>query len=164
MNTRARTVALKQLLRMKHGAKYDAHWHGKPGSPGKPKKSGLFALIRQTDDHRNKIVHWRTTAVIENGVEKDDQLVMPDFWYRSAGEAPEPVTTQALEHFILKTEFVHRSINMFVWAQDPRRPLPPGTREEWEEIFAQPAIYPPLDTHPLSPSYVAPQTNPLSSG
>lgn len=164
LNTRARTTALEQLLELRHGTQYDVHWHGQSGSPGKPRTPGLFALIRQADDQRNRIVHWRTTAVISGGVEQDDQLVMPDFWYRSPAKPPAPITTTTLEEFILKTEFIHRSINMFVWTMDPRRRLPDETRKAWLEIFARPAIYPPLPTHPLSQNHVAPQGPPQSSG
>lgn len=150
MNTRARMAALEQLLQRKHGTQYDVHWYGQPGSPGKPRTSGLFALIRQIDEQRNRIVHWRTMGTVQDGVAKDDQLVMPDFWYRSPLQPPEPITCEHLEEFLLKTEFVHRSINMFVWTMDPRRRLPDETRKAWLEIFAQPAVYPPLNTHPLS--------------
>src|SRR5258707_5482940 len=105
-------------------------------APGRP---GLFALIRQTDEQRNRIVHWRTMATIDGGVEKDDQLVMPDFWDRSPLQPPESITCKTLEEFILKTEFVHRSINMFVWTMDARRHLPPDARQAWLAIFDQPA-------------------------
>jgi hypothetical protein len=160
MNARARTKALKQLLQMKHGGKYDVHWHGEPGSQGKPAKPGLFALIRQTDEQRNLIVHWRTSGVIREGIAQDDELIMPDFWYRSENP-PKPITTADLEEFILKTEFIHRSINMFTWFH--QRPVTPEALQTWPEIFQQRAIYPPLNSHPLSPNYVAPQTPPQSS-
>jgi hypothetical protein len=164
VNTRARTKALEQLLQMKHGTQYDVHWHGRPGSPGKPKQPGLFALIRQTDEQRNNIVHWRTMEYISSGVKQDDRLVMPDFWYRAPGKPPEPITTTVLEEFILKTEFILRSINMFTWFHDGRRGVTPEVRQTWLEIFQQPGLYPPLDTHPLSPNYVAPETPLQSSG
>ena len=163
INTRSRTKALEQLLQMKHGIQYDVHWHGQPGSPGKPKQTGLFALIRQTDEQRNNIVHWRTMGIISNGVAQDDQLVMPDFWYRAPDKPPEPITTKMLEDFILKTEFIHRSINMFTWFHDGRRGVTPEARQTWSEIFQQPALYPPLDTHPLSPNYKEPGSQPQSS-
>jgi hypothetical protein len=165
MNTRARTTALEQLLQMKHRTKYDIHWHGEPGSPGKPAKPGLFALIRQVDDQRNRIVHWRTIGMVNvGGPHQDDELAMPDYWYRSPENPPKQITTADLEEFILKTEFIHRSINMFVWALDPRRHIPPEALKAWHEIFQQPALYPPLDSHPLSPKYAVPQTPPQSSG
>jgi hypothetical protein len=163
MNARARTKALKQLLQMRHGNKYDVHWNGQPASPGKPKQPGLFALIRQTDEQRNNIVHWRTIAIVSDGKHQDDQLALPDFWYRSPEKPPKEITTADLEEFILKTEFIHRSINMFTWFHG-RRGVTPEAAQTWPEIFQQPALYPPLDSHPLSPNYVAPETPPRSSG
>jgi hypothetical protein len=164
MNTRARTTALEQLLQMKHRAKYDIHWHGEPGSPGKPGKPGLFALIRQADDQRNRIVHWRTVAMTNaDSAQQSHELAMPDYWYRSPEKPPKQITAADLEEFILKTEFIHRSINMFVWALSRSQHLPPDALQTWHEIFRQPALYPPLDSHPLSPNYKEPGSPPQSS-
>jgi hypothetical protein len=151
VNTRSRTTILEKLLQMTHGTKYDVHWHGEPGAPGKPATSGLFALIRQLDEKRNNIVHWHT--VIETGSRPDgtpineESLAPPHFWYRT----PEmvPLLTSDLEEFILKAEFVHRSINMFAWFNAQKTPLAPEARQTWPEIFARPAIYPPSNARPL---------------
>lgn len=160
ISTRARNTIIAKLLNVRHGTKFDVHWHGCPGKPGQPKTSGLLALIRQTDEQRNNIVHWRTTQRISGGMTLDDELVMPDFWYRAPDSRPDNITVLTLEKFILKTEFVLRSINMFTWAMSRPQRVTPDALKTWHEIFQQPALYPPLDSHPLSPNYKAPENPP----
>jgi hypothetical protein len=49
--------------------------------------------------------------------------------------------------------------------KEKKIPLPRvSPKQPWLDIFQQPIVYPPPDTHPLSPNYKAPETPPQSSG
>jgi len=88
----------------------------------------------------------------------EEYLTPPHFWYRTPDMVP--LRTTDLEEFILKAEFVHCSIEMFAWFHSPKRRLTPEAQKAWPEIFSQPALYPPLDAHPLSPNYKEPGSPP----
>src|SRR5262249_29200908 len=73
------------------------------------------------------------------------------------------ITVKELTDFVLKGDFVTRSLNMlFLHAQGSLRP-PNPLHATWQEIFGQPAFYPPPDTNPLSRNWKAPETPPPPS-
>ncbi len=103
------------------------------------------------------------SGITVEGEKQQEWLAPPQFWLRSPRQQPQMILEADLEAFILKTEFVHRSINMFVWAMAKPHALTQDALQSWLEIFARPTPYPPLDSHPLSPNYKAPQNPPRSS-
>jgi hypothetical protein len=159
VNTRSRNSILEALLEDLHGRKYDTYWYGDPGSPGNPKTGGLLTLVRQLDDERNHIVHWHTVRQI--GPEISEALYPPHFWHRAP--LADPITIETLTQFTQKANFVGRSISMFYAFTSMYDRLPAEAQKTWLEIFARPALYPPANSHPLSPNYKAPETPPQSS-
>jgi hypothetical protein len=166
VNTRSRNSILASLLEIVHGERYQAHWHGEKGSPGKPGLGGLLTLIRQLDDERNHIVHWHRVShreIHHGGKSKAEELLLPPhFWYRAADA--KPISIQSLEAFIRKADFTVRSVRMFHWLVTMKHPMPENLLYTWPKIFEQPVPYPPSDSHPLSPNYKAPKNPPQSSG
>jgi len=165
MNARSRNSILESLLKEEYGNMYNAYWYGEPAGQVKRKTGGLITLIRQLDEERNRIVHWHSVQQIE-GAKKSEVLLPPHFWLR--GGTRDPLTTESLVAFAQKANFVHRSIamfnllatNLFTTVQDQ---ISTDAKQTWHNIFAQPALYPPSNTHPLSQNYAAPQNPPQSS-
>lgn len=162
INTRSRNKIISGLLESRHGNLYDAYWHGMRKTSSTPKTPGLFGLIRQLDERRNQIVHWtvvKNITVGDDGVTKHTQTLSPysSIW---VGGYKEISQTDLIE-FSRKTDFVARSINMFLLMTDPSRY--PTIPEPWREIFLKPTPYPPSDTHPLSRNYIAPEIPPQPS-
>jgi hypothetical protein len=162
-STHRRNEAIELLLKKKFGSRFDAFWHGLPGSPGKPKTSGLMALIRQLDETRNQIVHW--TAVVnltgpddQGRLLREDALQPPNIW--AITSPPRQLKVADVVEFTWKASFVARSINMFVIY--PK--IPEHVRNTWHDVFQQPCTYPPEESHPLAPTLKAPETVPPSSG
>jgi hypothetical protein len=154
-NTHSRNRIMEQLLESSLGKKFDAYWHGAKH------ESGLFALIRQLDQSRNEIVHWRvrrTFSLKDSSLETRDELVPPNVWQQNPNTTMISATT--LNEFRAKADFVHRSLTMFNIFVRPGNVVP---QPAWQEIFSAPVAYPPADTHPLSPNYKEPQTPPQSS-
>lgn len=162
INTRFRNATFESLLKIVHGDLYDTYWHGHPGSRGNRKKPGLFALIQQIDVERNQIVHWHTlsnTVSLDGGVQMAiEQLMKPTFWVDPALNF---ITTADLIAFTEKANFVRRSVSAF-WMYTSIN-LPDGSRRTWTDIFQQPPICPPPDTHPLSPKREVLSSPPRSS-
>jgi hypothetical protein len=52
-NTSSRNKIIEQLLTSRFGTQFDSYWHGQKHV------GGLFTLIRQLDQTRNELVHWR---------------------------------------------------------------------------------------------------------
>jgi hypothetical protein len=148
-------------LEKSHGEQYNIYWYGAPHQ-----KNGLLRLLRQLDDRRNHIVHWhgRTDIAFSgDSYAASESLVPPNFW----GGSPASISTSDLNEFIQKAEFVRRSINMFHWITTrTTQPVGEGfdtARATWLQIFQQPVSFPPENTHPLSPSYKAPESPPQPS-
>jgi hypothetical protein len=145
-----RNHAIELLLKKKFGNEFDAYWHGLPGQPGRPKTSGLMALIRNLDETRNQIAHW-TDAVNISGRDEDGILIRdnalqpPNIWAEMT-ELRQLKISDLLE-FIAKARFVSASISQF--SIFPR--MPPSAQNTWREILQQPCTYPPPESHPLAP-------------
>jgi hypothetical protein len=152
-NANMRNRIFEDLLRKRFEDTYRAYWSGIPNTHN---KRGLFTWIRQLDDERNKIVHW---AIVNNistdglGAKSILSLKKPNFW---ADNSAEEIRISELVEFVRKADFVHRSLNMFGMFISGQ--YAEALREPWQEIFQQPCLYPPPDTHPLYPSYKGPET------
>ena len=151
-SSHARNKILEGLLKKAHGSQFDVYWYGAPHN-----NNGLFTLIRQLNARRNEIVHWHVAMEISSG--EGDQattretLTPPDFWNRSEN-TPSLIAEQLVE-FCTKADFVYRSLNMF-FAMTAIKELSDEQRQPWLDIFPQPVVYPPPDTHPLSPKQTIP--------
>jgi hypothetical protein len=155
INSRSRIAILSDLLNKKYRSKFDLYWHGQPGTNDEKRLPGLFTFIQHLDDRRNEIVHWHT--VFEYGRDEStgrpanrEELRPHLYWSKDIKGAW--ITKERLREFSAKAEFVGDSIWMFyrVMAKDNVNEADIPT---WLQIFQQPPLYPPLDTHPLSPNY-----------
>jgi len=157
-NTHSRNHIIERLLEKAHRNQFNAYWDGTK------EERGLWTLIRQLDARRNEIVHWHNVRNINfegDKVTTSETLTPPNLWDK--GPDSPNITVTDLTDFIAKGDFVKRSINMFsMTIYFPN--IPDAERQPWLKIFAQPVTYPPPDTHPLSPNYKAPETQPQSSG
>lgn len=162
-NTHSRNAILEELLRKRYGDKYDAYWNGTPNTH--PRK-GMAGLIRQLDQKRNEIVHWRLSVLFQPGDNSPSLVALkkPDRFTPIMYDQNQPtIKAEDLTAFITKGSFVCRSLNMLlVHANGGLGPTDP-LHAVWQQIFQQPASYPPADTNPLSPNWKAPETPPQPS-
>lgn len=136
-NARARNSIIEKLLKKRHGNTYNIFWNS------------LAKLLNAIDTTRNQIVHWPINVTIDasqSSKPKKLALVPPNFW-DSSENTPE-MTVNDLYDFIVKCDFVSRSINTFYMTIS-------GRFDTWRDIYLQPITYPPLDNHPL---FQMPQT------
>jgi hypothetical protein len=164
-NTHARNRIFDELLAKRHGSKYEAYWTGIPNTH--PRR-GMSDLIRQLDQSRNEIVHWhigRKMSEDERGwpaLQKPRAVPLIESQMKS-------LSVTELTDFIEKADFIERSLNLFCnFAGTDEvnydRSDPAAWRvESWLQIFQQPALYPPPDSHPLSRNYIEPENPPQPS-
>lgn len=153
-NTSSRNAVIESLIEQRHGSKYEAYLNGIPNTPN---RKGLFSLIRQLDQRRNEIVHWHTLHDVVMDAGKTTStlyLTKPNAW--SFPTEVQKITVEDMQAFCEKATFTAKSIAHFDltaagWITDET-----ALRDAWIEICQQPCIYPPPDTHPLSPNYKAP--------
>lgn len=162
---RLRNVIMSELLAKRHGTTYADYWNGIPKTPN---KQGLLRIIQQLDDTRNHIVHWHVATKIGEVKGSRIALSRPATVPLIHDESTRSITIAELVDFIKKAEFVQRDLNLFAMfaggdpGNDPNDPYA-WRVDSWRAIFQQPAFYPPLDSHPLSPNYTEPETPPQSS-
>ena len=111
---------------------------------------------------RNEIVHWAPGISIESdekGLKRTPFLTPANIW-GDALESPS-IDIEDLIEFCEKADFVGRFLTMFSLLLAGR--LDDVKGQPWPDIFQQPIVYPPPDTHPLSLNYTAPKTPPESS-
>jgi hypothetical protein len=148
-NTNSRNRIIDELLEKRHVTTYEAYWNGIPGTPN---KRGMFTIIRQLDQSRNELVHWHIGFT--HGEIPGIGLRKPTSWAQP--NAPS-ISMQDLIQFVEKADFVHRSLNIFfLLVSTPRTAPEAEALQTLDEIFQQPASYPPSDTNPLSRNYKAP--------
>jgi hypothetical protein len=100
-----RNKIIASLLEKRLQNTYDTFWHGSG------KKDGLFHMVRQLDDGRNKIVHWHTSMNVTDGKATHFSLRPPNFWHKGVN-IPVLITSQ-LDDFSLRAEFVAGAISAF---------------------------------------------------
>jgi hypothetical protein len=162
INSWQRNQAMELLLEKNFGGRFDAYWHGLPGQPGRPKTSGLLALIRSLDEMRNQIVHWTASVNITGPDEhgrllREDALQPPNVWAKT--ELRQLKLHDIIE-FTAKAYFVSGSISQFTLY--PR--MSSDVRNPWHDIFQRPCTYPPAESHPLMRKPEASESPPPSSG
>jgi hypothetical protein len=137
VNARSRNVIFESLFKKRFGQQYGEYW------------TSLSKIIRTLDDTRNQIIHWHVAhhlSVSADGVPTSAfALIPPNFW--ALTETSPQIRIDDLLNFTAKCDFVYRSINML--GLELMGKLDGGTAETWREIFREPAVYPPPDTHPL---------------
>jgi len=145
--TRSRSSILETLMEKRFKGEYSKYWFGVPGVAGVKKQSGLFALIQQLDTTRNFVVHWNVAVNVGDGP-ITESLIPPNFW--DFVNDQRSLTVAEIKAFSVKADFVSASINMFnlFVLHEPKILETPDT---WKEIFQQPCVYPPANTHPLFP-------------
>jgi len=133
-NARARNAMLERLLKKRHGGTYNIFWNS------------LVKQLQALDETRNQIVHWTTVTHMSDKGRDAVTLIPPNHWDRDWGNpgAPE-ITVEHLYEFILKCDFYSRMFNIFTWTLSGQREVDPT----WQQIFQQPVIYPPPNSHPL---------------
>jgi hypothetical protein len=138
---------LERLVQSKYEDEYKLFW-----------KSTLKGF-RGISEERNQIVHW-TAASTVSGIDSNGlpivslNLVPPNFWDRLSDRPP--ITIHTLDEFIRKCDIYERACNIFLLHVMGKIGSSP-----WDDIFHQPLVYPPLDTHPLSRNYKALSNSPL---
>jgi len=151
-NARARNDIMEKLLHYRHGNTYNLFWNS------------LVKIIRCIDIKRNEVVHWHTSAR-EETVRRDDvliktrtfELVPPNsYWRENAGV----ITVRDMKEFSKKCKFISDCAIMFSRRLGGKQTQ--AWLDTWQQIFLTPAVYPPLDTHPLYPNYRGPDTPPQS--
>lgn len=153
-NARSRGQMLEKLIRLKHGAAYNVF------------VTSLLKNMSPIDQRRNEIVHWQSVNNV--AIDADGKTVAvitlrpPNYWETTGQSAPS-ITVADLSEFNAKCEFYTRLCNMFFFTTTDRLKHELDVEQTWRDIFRQAIAYPPLDTHPLSPNYKAPQTPPPPS-
>src|SRR5262249_40387728 len=145
-NTHSRNRILDDLMTKRHGTSYEKFWNSS------------ISLVRTIDQRRNEIVHWHVVNNVNLDSDTPHELASslslnpPTGWLT---RSPAKLNELDLQEFNLKCDYVSRSINMFALfisgqLSDPNPALP------WRDIFQQPIVYPPPDSHPLSRNYKGP--------
>jgi len=165
LNVRARNAVLESLITLTHGNLYNAYWNGTPGSSGCKRAPGLFTLIRQLDEERNRIVHWHTVRHESRNADGTQhisyKLIKPDYWLPVESAFNAAIQVNELKAFMQKANFVTLSIYKFWLFTSDQLPL--DEKQAWNQIFQQSILYPPPSTHPLFQNYIESESPPQSS-
>jgi hypothetical protein len=149
-SARARNDIIVDLLEHIHQDQFDLYWHGQPGGGSKKRVPGMLTLLNQLDQRRNEIVHWHIVgnsfAGPDGQLKRWDDLRPAFFWARSNAT---PISESELREFSVKADFVERSLSVFwKFVRHPQK-FKPAELAIWQQMFQQPATYPPSKDHPL---------------
>lgn len=147
---RARYSMIERLLKRKFQDRYVTFWNS------------VARLLGATDNRRNEIVHWsaiNNVALQDGKLVSDLSLRQPTYWI--AFSAPS-LSKADMNEFINRCSFFRRLCNQF-WMEMSGQAFTDPERQTWRDICQQEVVYPPPDTHPLSPNYKAPQSPPPAS-
>ena len=134
VNTRSRIAIFEDLIKKRYTTTYDLFW------------TSVAKLLQNLDTRRNEIIHWQLVQSLSGGDPPTSifTLMPPNFW---ANANRRSISASDLNIFTDKCDFISRLLNIFNLALggglDAERGKP------WFEIFQQPVVYPPPDTHPL---------------
>lgn len=147
-NAPARIQIIERLLRKRHGSTYNAFWNS------------LTGPLRRLDEERNHVVHWLMVTRLD--LSKQPQitgaiLTPPNIFDRTEGT--KDLTINDINEFSVKCEFYNAVIGMFNAHLLMAENIPPA----WRDIFQQPVVYPPPNTHPLFQMWKERQSQPGSS-
>ncbi len=164
-NTHSRNRIIDELLTARYGKRYDAYWNGTPNTPN---STGMFGIIRQLDQSRNEIVHWHVTVRFQPRGAPTGQptigLMKPDLWPVTFDQDRRAISSEELRDFCGKAGFVARSLGLFYLKLQGSLEPPHEAHATWQQIFSQPASYPPPEDHPLFLIPSEPGSQPLPSG
>ena len=152
-NTGMRIKILEKLIDAKHGTQFDQYWHGIQ------KQDGLFDLIRQLDQRRNEIVHWKAVGTLPS---HEFSLRPPNLW--SGKKNVKSLSIDDVYEFVAKVDCLRHYAGNFNWWTTRRKegePLP-AKFVPWRDIFSQPPSFPPSQDHPLFQIWKAPQNRRLA--
>jgi hypothetical protein len=159
-NTHSRNRIIEELIEKRYGDAYNAYLNGIPNTPH---RSGLLSIIRQLDQKRNEIVHWHMGLTFRVPQRVGPSLMKPDTHPFTLDPNHPIITSDEMIDFSRKAYFVSRSVNGLLWFLQNKTADDPACAT-WQEIFAQPASYPPPDNHLLSRNHVEPESPPPPSG
>jgi hypothetical protein len=133
-NAPARIQIVDRLLHKRHGSKYNAFWNS------------LSGPLRDLDTYRNQVVHWLMLTHLDTAKRPQMThitLTPPNIYDRRDGVTD--LTIDDINQFAAKAKFYGQVLGMFhVFLLNPENVKP-----AWRDIFHQPVVYPPPDTHPL---------------
>lgn len=141
--THPRNVILDDLMKAEYGDQYQPFW------------DTLMKRVRSVDQTRNMIVHWHTSVNI-SAERATVVLSKPSTWY-SNGDISQ-ITAEEIDTFMAECDFVSRLLSMFDAFLSGALRKDKAAYSVWLEIFQQPVVYPPPDTHPLFPTWNALQS------
>lgn len=143
-NAHARIIILDKLLKKKYGNTYNKFW------------DSLGGTLRELDVERNHIVHWVTQATIKDGKVVDIGLIAPNVLDWRPGHPR--IDLDRLNAFMEQCAFFSQLLAKF-WSLLHGQKLP----DAWRDIFQQPVVYPPPESHPLYKKPLEFETPPQSS-
>lgn len=156
VNTPARNTILEDLIKKKFGAKFNPFWNS------------TFSELQKLDSKRNEIVHWNAINNVGTdgaGEMKTEIILRPPKTWGFDPTAP-TLKTQDLRDFMAKCDFYTQACNgFFATMKKPEAgdfALSDAQLKPWLDIFQQPLVYPPPDTHLLSPNFKGLQIPPQS--
>jgi len=143
VSTRARNAMIEDLYRQKFGDEMNLF------------RNSLLRMLRCLDEDRNKIVHWCAVLHQElgpRGIVREFRLEKPQYW--DFNENSPYYTREHIGHFISRCHFLCRVCYMFAMLMIPaptsaHSDIHQDDERAWRDIFQQPIVYPPPDSHPI---------------
>ncbi|HEY0848753.1 MAG TPA: hypothetical protein VGD96_02495, partial [Bradyrhizobium sp.] len=131
---------------------FDLFWHGDGKNPG------FLKLIRQLDQTRNQIVHWKAVglaSVVGFG------LVPPNIWRGKKDQGK--LITQDIYEFVAKCHCLRLYAGNFNWRTIRYQDGEDSEKaRKWLDIFDRPPAFPPGPDHPLFQTWQLHRTPHLS--
>lgn len=138
-NAGLRNRILEDLIAAKFKGRFDLFWFGTP------KQDGLMKLIRQVDQRRNEIVHWKSVFSISGTT---FELTPPNVWNETG--RPNRITVDDIYEFTAKCDCLRHYAGNFNWRTTIYREGENSDKSRaWLDRFDQPPSYPPDEDHPL---------------
>jgi hypothetical protein len=141
-SARTRSRILEALLKKRLGAGYVGEFW-----------NSLFKAINVLDERRNEIVHWQIEVEVTDAAQSVFLIPANVFGLNPANKRWDPAR---LGEFSVECDFHVRLINMFWGLVFEQNAAPDATPPPWHDIFQQALVYPPPNSHPLSPNFAAP--------
>lgn len=147
-----RNRVIADLIESKHGTKFNAFWFGTD------KEGGLLTILRQVDQRRNEIVHWKPVYERKVG---EFVLRPPNLWHIKPNYPF--ITIDDIYEFIAKADCVRHYAGNFNWLTTRYREGDDSAHARaWLDKFEQPPAYPPPTGHPLFQMWQERRTRPKS--
>lgn len=135
-NTGLRNKIFEELIERKYGTVYDDYWFG---------KGGLLSLIRQIDQRRNEVVHWKPVFEATAG---EFVLRSPNLWNKKSPDTY--LTIDNVCEFIAKCHCVRHYVGNFTWRTTRYKDGDTSSHARlWLDKFNHQPEFPPESEHPL---------------